>query len=171
MQNHQKHTRSLGCESCIPLVENFEPLEINSTRGAYCCHQKSPNVKPIPNILNVGQCLESGGYKSVWQPSECFNNVENYTPTPTIVENYTPTPPVPTPPVPTLVSSPNSVYVRRIPENFIYQPTDYTNFMWSGSSINGAGRSCCQNGCNGCRSCGNVYDQYFTNACYLNSCQ
>jgi len=178
MKHHQQHVRALGCEtcpkssscygvgSCDPhLVENFEPLEIDSTTGAYCCHQKPPHVRPIANILNVGQCRETGGYKSVWQPSECFNNrpiVEGYTPVQTLR-------PIPTPvqtlrPIPTPVQT-----VMPIPENFVYQPTDYTNFEWD-RGINGAGRSCCQGGCNGCQSCGNNYEQYFSNACYGNSC-
>jgi len=186
MQHHQKHAHALGCESCpksaacygvgscsTQLVENFEPLEMDSTRGAYCCNQKPPHVRPIPNILNIGQCKSSGGYKSVWQPSECFDNrlvVENYTPPPgmPISPPVSPSPgmPIYTPPVSPPPGMP-------IPGNFIYQPTDYTNFKWNlGSSINGAGKSCC-NGrsyCNGCQSCGNSYEQYFSNACYGNSC-
>ena len=146
MKQHQK--RIADCSSCRQVVENFEPLHLDSTTGAYCCHQESPHVRPIPNILNVGQCNASGGYKSVWQPSQCFENSP-------VIENYEPVH--------------NKPVARPIPRNFVYQPTYYTDFDWD-RGINGAGRSCCQGGCNGCKSCGNDYAQYFSNACYGNSC-
>jgi hypothetical protein len=77
----EKSSECYGIGSCSPnIVENFEPLTIGSTTGAFCCHDEAPKVRPVSNTLNVEQCRELGGTKSVWQPSACFddNLVENY---------------------------------------------------------------------------------------------